>query len=496
MTLFSHKFIKLFIFLVGILFLCINPVSAQNSRKPVYDGIFYPKDPKELTARIIDYTKLAEQTQVSLPQGAALKALILPHAGYIYSGFTAAHSSKVLKNRKFKKIIIMGPDHRVGFTNCAVSDVSAYETPHGKVFLHPDSLYLRQKNKELFRTVKKSDDLEHCLEVQIPFLQHYLSDFEIIPIVMGPGDPRKYCDAIDNVIDTQTLIVVSSDLSHYLPYAQAVKTDHETIRHILELNIKKLSEKNHRACGIIPIQVLTYLAVRHKWKPMLLHYSNSGDTAGPRNSVVGYAAIAYYETASINFRKGSIQMDKGKGDILLKLARKTIADKLDVKTPDTDDLGGTLSDDIFNARRGTFVTLTINDQLRGCIGNLAADKSIIDGVKDNAINAAFHDPRFPALSKNELKNVDIEISLLTEPKVLEYQDGDDLLNKLRPNVDGVIIRKGVYSATFLPQVWEQLRDKKSFLEHLCQKAGLPSDAWRRPGLEVMVYQVQYFEEDH
>jgi len=187
-------------------------------------------------------------------------------------------------------------------------------------------------------------------------------------------------------------------------------------------------------------------------------------------------------------------MDDEKGDILLKLARKAIAGSLSIQTPDSDKLDVALSDDIFNAHRGTFVTLKINNQLRGCIGNLSADKSIIDGVKDNAINAAFHDPRFPSLTKNEFKNIVIEISLLTEPKRLEYHNGDDLLEKLRPTIDGVIIRKGVYSATFLPQVWDQLPDKQSFLVHLCQKAGLPPDAWHRPGLEVMVYQVQYFEE--
>ncbi len=493
---FAHKFIKLFIALAGILFLYINPLFAQQIRKPVYNGSFYPKTTDDLTARIAEYTKLAEQTEVFLPSDVTLKALILPHAGYVYSGLTAAHSSKVLKNRSFRKIIIMGPDHRVGFKNCAVSDVSDYQTPLGNVSVHPDSLFLRQKYNDLFRTNKKSDDLEHCIEVQIPFLQSYLDDFKIIPVVMGPGDIRQYCDAVNRVIDPETLIVVSSDLSHYLPYAQAVKKDHDTIRHILELNIEKLSDQNYSACGIIPIQVLTHLAIRRNWQPMLLHYSNSGDTAGQRDSVVGYAAIAYFEKSVINQGKGSIQMDKEKGDILLKLARKTIADRLNIKTSDSNEPGSELSDDIFNARRGTFVTLKINNQLRGCIGNLSADKTIIEGVKDNALNAAFHDPRFPPLSKDEIRNVDIEISLLTEATIIEYQDEADLLKKLRQNIDGVIIRKGPYSATFLPQVWEQLPDKKSFLEHLCQKAGLPSDEWRRPGLEVMVYQVQYFEEDH
>jgi hypothetical protein len=496
MTSLSHKLTGLFIFLVGILLLYIQPVISQQIRNPVYDGSFYPKSPDELTALIEEYTKRADQTVISLPPGAKLKALILPHAGYVYSGFTAAHCSKVLKGNDFKKIIIMGPDHRVGFTNCAVSDVSAYETPLGKVALHPDSLVLRQKYSELFRTNKKSDKSEHSIEVQIPFLQHYLTDFQIIPIVMGPGDFGKYADAIETLIDRETLIVVSSDLSHYLPYDQAVKTDQETIGHILSLDLQGLSGNHNFACGIIPIQVLTYLAIHYNWQPYLLHYSNSGQTAGPKDKVVGYAAIAYFETSDTNNNKGKNQMDEEKGKILLKLARQTIAHSLNADINESDSQSMDLSDKVFTDHRGTFVTLTMNKQLRGCIGNLSSDKSILDGVKDNAINAAFHDPRFPPLSKNEFNKIDIEISILSEPEKLVYHDSSDLLEKLRPGIDGVIIRKGPYSSTFLPQVWDQLPDKKSFLNHLCQKAGLSPDEWRRPGLEVMLYQVQYFEENH
>lgn len=189
-------------------------------------------------------------------------------------------------------------------------------------------------------------------------------------------------------------------------------------------------------------------------------------------------------------------MDEKKGEILLKVARKSIADSLGLPTREADTLDRELSDDIFKTRQGTFVTLKINDRLRGCIGNLTADKPLLEGVRDNAVNAAFHDPRFPPLSKNEFEKVDIEISLLTEPRKLEFKTGEELLEKLRPDIDGVIICKGPYSSTFLPQVWEQLPDKKLFLAHLCQKAGLPPDEWQRPGLEVMVYQVRYFEEGH
>jgi len=495
MTALTRKFIKSFVFLVGCLFLAISPGFAGSVRQAVYDGQFYPENADELTALIRKYTELAGKTPFTFPAGAILKALILPHAGYVYSGWTAAHASKVLKNQSYKKIIIMGPDHRVGFANCAVSDAPAYETSLGKVLLHPDAGNLRENHSNLFKSVPKSDAMEHCIEVQLPFLQHYLKDFAIVPIVMGPGDAALYAGAINGLLDSETLIVVSSDLSHYLPQDQAISTDRETIRHIVDRDIESLSLKNQIACGIIPIQVLTRLALDHGWQPLLLHYSNSGDTAGPKDSVVGYAAIAYFKMPDTPLQKGSRLMDKKKGELLLKLARKTIADRLHIQIKEAEDSSAGLSDESFTARRGTFVTLKIHDQLRGCIGNLSADKSIIDGVRENAVHAAFDDPRFPPLSKNEFNAVAIEISLLTEPEKLAYTDSADLLNKLRPHVDGVIIKKGPYSATFLPQVWDQLPDKASFLSHLCAKAGLSSDEWRRSGLEVRVYQVQYFEED-
>jgi AmmeMemoRadiSam system protein A len=184
------------------------------------------------------------------------------------------------------------------------------------------------------------------------------------------------------------------------------------------------------------------------------------------------------------------------GQVLVKLVRQTIMKKLGRKTPasELDDLDRALRDEGFQSHCGTFVTLKIHGQLRGCIGNLTSTETAWDGVKRNAINAAFHDPRFSPLTDTELDQTEIEVSILTEPRPLEYQNGQDLTKKLRVNVDGVIIRKGHASATFLPQVWEQLPQPEEFLSHLCMKAGLSSDAWKGPELEVLTYQVQYFEE--
>ena len=192
---------------------------------------------------------------------------------------------------------------------------------------------------------------------------------------------------------------------------------------------------------------------------------------------------------------GMVETDKlteEEGKYLLSVARQTIEEKLTGQEergqPEA------FHSPKFSENRGTFVTLTENGALRGCIGHIIPQEPMIEGIKENAINAAFKDPRFPPLSEAEWKRVKVEISILTDPTPLVYTDEADLLKKLRPGIDGLIIKKGFYQATFLPQVWEQLPDRKVFLRHLCLKAGLDRDAWKHEKLEVFVYQVQAFEE--
>lgn len=190
------------------------------------------------------------------------------------------------------------------------------------------------------------------------------------------------------------------------------------------------------------------------------------------------------------------ELNEAQGKLLIKLARYTLMKHLEQQIPQAKygSLKAALTDSCFQHTRGVFVTLTTSGQLRGCIGNLTSNESLVSGVRRNAINAAFHDPRFAPLSASELDQIQIEISILSEPRPLTYHDGDDLLKKLRPHIDGVIIRQHAASATFLPQVWEQLPRPEDFLAHLCMKAGLASDSWRNAQLEVSRYRVQYFEE--
>ncbi len=458
---------------------------ADNIRLPVWSGKFYPATQSKLKQTIDTLTQKAKQTTVKIPSNKELKAIILPHAGYIYSGFTAAHASYVLSGKQFNKVILIGPDHRVGFKNGAISNVKGYQTPLGFIRLHEDTKILLKKTN-LFQYIQPFDEVEHSLEVILPFLQYYLKEFELVPIVMGrPYEITAISDAIEPLLDSNTLLVISSDLSHQLPYGKAITKDKETIDIILNYKPEELKKRENCACGKTPILILMEIARRRKWKPILLNYTNSGDTAGNHSSVVGYAAIAYFSKTSLSQKQGQV---------LVKLAHKTIMEKLGKKIPSDKarQLSDALTDNCFKERRGTFVTLKIDGRLRGCIGSLTSNESILTGIRRNALNAAFRDPRFPPLTADEFEYVDIEISILAEPQPLEYTDYSDLLSKLRVNIDGVIIRKGRAGATFLPQVWKQLPEPDIFLSQLCAKAGLSANSWKNTKLEVLTYQVQYF----
>ncbi len=492
-TLLKIRALLLLIGLIGLLAAPL-PALAQRTRAAVWAGKFYPANTSDLQHMIADLTRQAQKTGFMPPPQKKLKALILPHAGYIYSGLTAAHASLVLKPRQYKKIILVAPDHRIGFRNGVISDVDYYETPLGKLKLHPDASGLRLQS-HLFQTSPASDREEHSLEVILPFLQTYLQDFELVPIVLGPAYIPSIAQALDNVRDKDTLLVVSSDLSHYLAYDKAVAQDQETIDLILNLKSQQLIQRKNTACGRFPILMVMEMARRHSWQPVKLHYSNSGDTAGDRQRVVGYTTIAFYGKSEDD-RAGldTSELTRSEGQILVRLARQTLINHFFPETPLHEITASDLQNNCFQQFNGTFVTIKKNGRLRGCIGNIMPQQSIPEGIRQNTIQAAIHDSRFPPLRAEELDQVHISISILSQPQALPYINGQDLLAKLRPHVDGVILRKGNAGATFLPQVWEQLPDKSAFLSALCRKAGLPPSAWQETPLEVFTYQAQYFDE--
>ena len=478
--------------LAGLL-LAAAAFGEQQIRQAVCATSFYPADARDLRAFIDDLTaKSADACRHKRLPG-ALRALILPHAGYRYSGSIAACGASLLKGAAFDKVIVMGPDHRVGFHGGEISAADYYATPLGRIRLHADARRL-VGNESMFRAGDRSDLVEHSVEAVLPFLQTHLGSFELVPIVLGPASPRETANALLPLLTPRTLLVASADLSHYLPYDQAVAKDKRTLSAIVTGDVETVLGTANGTCGRYPVAVLMTLARQLEWRAVLLNYANSGDTAGDRGAVVGYAAIAFYGEKTMT--EATPQFTDRQGRALVSLARKTLMDRFGRKMDDLEAaaLQKAIEDPALQVRCGTFVTLKRGGQLRGCIGSLEGRDTLVEGVRGNAVNAAFRDPRFRPLEKRELDTISIEVSVLTQPQPLEYKDGQDLAAKLRPGIDGVIIRKGHASATFLPQVWEQLPDPNEFLSHLCMKAGLSAQAWREGRLSVEIYHVQYFEE--
>ena len=271
-------------------------MDAKNVRKASYAGSFYPQDSEELSRAVRQHI---DQAQISEVIGVP-KILVCPHAGYVFSGDVAGYSYRVIQNAvsnkvAAKKIFLLGPSHQWSVRGLCLSDNHEWETALGRVNID-DSVRLMLESGGIFTVDRQAHDVEHSLEVQLPFLQivYGKEPFSIIPIIMTDVDPVVASQTLDGYFDERSLVIVSSDLSHYKRYDRARVIDGETIRYILELDIEQL-EKLGVACGMEPLLIAVRLARKHSWKPMLLKYLSSGDTAGQKDSVVGYAAICFYE---------------------------------------------------------------------------------------------------------------------------------------------------------------------------------------------------------
>ena len=457
----------------------------ETVRPAAVAGAFYEGGRAELAATVAALLEVAGGKVHGRPRPPP-KALIVPHAGYVYSGPIAASAYVLLTGARglITRVVLLGPAHRVFLRGVALPEARAFRTPLGEVALDRE-LVTRIAAMPQVSLNGEAHRLEHSLEVQLPFLQTLLGEFTLLPLVVGQATPSEVAEVLEAVRGgPETLIVVSSDLSHYLKSSLAREIDARTAQAILDLDPEIVPEE---ACGAFPVNGLLVVARKWRLRPFEIDLRNSGDTAGTPDQVVGYGAFAFFEEKPEG--ESGAKEEEVEGARLVDLAREAVEVRLG---------HGTLSRPEglpFLFRPGaTFVTLTKHGQLRGCIGTLEGWRPLLEDLRANAVGAAFHDPRFPPVVRGELDRIRFEVSLLSAPETLTVAGERDLLERLRPEVDGLILSLGRARATFLPQVWEQVSDPGEFVRHLKEKAGLPPDFWSE-GLKFWRYTVQKWKED-
>ena len=437
--------------------------------------MFYPGDARALASEVDD---LLGGVSELAPRLGYPKALIVPHAGYIYSGGVAAraYDELVPARGSVTRVVLLGPTHRVAVRGLAMPSAGGFATPLGKVRVDTAAL---DSVRDLPQVVVSdaAHAMEHSLEVQLPFLQKMLGDFALAPFAVGVASVAEVAEVIERLWGgPETLVVISTDMSHYHSYEQARAIDGATIERIAAFATDIHHEE---ACGATPLNGLLFFSKQKNLSVKLLAACNSGDTAGDKGRVVGYSAFGLYEG-------GEVSLDEA-GRTLLSLARGSIERNL-LGKPEAAAAASWLIQ-----TGATFVTLTKEGILRGCIGSLQAERALAEDVAQNALGAAFHDPRFPAMTPAEWPQCRVEVSLLSTPKPLRFADEADLLERIRAGEDGLIIEADGKRGTFLPQVWEDLADKRLFLSHLMRKAGLPADT-RLTRCKVSRYRVAKWKE--
>lgn len=445
-------------------------------RRAAVAGTFYPADPVQLESQIRRYLQ-----EIPADGGEAKpKALIAPHAGYVYSGPIAASAyARILPLRgTIRRVVLLGPCHRVAVRGLAATEADAYETPLGPVPLDREAITRAQTLPQV-QIFDRSHLGEHSLEVHLPFLQVALGEFGLVPLVVGDATAAEVGQVLDLLWGgPETLIVVSSDLSHYLDYESCQRADAATVAAIERLDAGGLGRE--QACGRIPIAGLLHTARRRGLSVVTLDVRNSGDTAGPRDRVVGYGSWAFVERVATaadedSFATRTRELLERHGATLLHVAAASIENGLPTGKP----LPVTLDDYPPDLREkgAAFVTLKHGQKLRGCIGTFIAHRPLVADVAENAFSAAFRDPRFKPVARDEIAGLTLSISVLSAHQPMRFESEADLLSQLRPRRDGLIIEDGNRRGLFLPIVWEQLPEPALFLEHLKRKAGLARDHW-------------------
>jgi len=501
-----------------------EPPPEPKVRRPAAAGGFYPGSAETLRRQVDDCLEKAEVPD--LP--GRLVAVMVPHAGYVYSGGVAGYAYKLLQKRPFKTALVIGLSHGYPHAGGALDDADFWETPLGRV---PVNTALRERLRQSgagFEVEPLAHLQEHSVEVQLPFLQRIWTEFDIVPITfrqLTPGQRAKIADALAEVMKGRddVVLIASTDMTHYPAYAEAVKCDQATLKAMATLDADQV-ETNEREwvgkgipdlvctlCGLegvlVTLGVLERLGVKGV---KVLKYANSGDTPlGDKSRVVGYGAVAFYRTgeaaegttppekssstpASEKSAKAPEEkplkneelLSKAEQKKLLELARLSLEKHVRrEKMPPVEVESARLKE-----KGAAFVTLKKHGELRGCIGHLQARLPLYQTVIEMAAAAALQDIRFLPVRPEELGDIDIEISYLTPMR--EITD----VNEIEVGRHGIYITQGFRSGVLLPQVaTEQGWDRDTFLQHTCLKAGLPPDAWKR-GAKIEIFTAQVFGE--
>ena len=490
---------------IGI-FLCLLLFSTNlwaETLEPSLAGTWYPGSKKELESMLTRFFNNAElgKNKDIVPLG-----IISPHAGLVYSGPIAAYGYSLLKNGNFDTVIIMATSHRYNAGKVSIYNGDKVKSPLGTSKVDKEIVQkLIAADPDFESILQVFTGGENSFEIQLPFVQYQLPDAQIVPIMTATTDYALLNNLADELIsilentEKKIAIVASSDMAHFHPYKETVNIDQHTIDLVLSMNIDELKKEVQRGkcelCGFH--SVYPFMKVMKHFgadKPIMLAYQNSADITGDRYSshIVGYSSIVFPKSES-GMQKKDEDSEQGvyskeEKKYLLDLARNSITYYLENGKrfkPEKPD------DEKLSEERAVFVTLNKQGDLRGCIGHMHAQMPLYLAVSKMAVSAACEDPRFPKVKEKELKEIDIEISVLTPmEQITDWK-------QIRMGIDGVWIKKGWRSGVFLPQVATDTGwDRVTLLENLCaHKAGLPRDAYKDPRTEIYIYQVEKFSED-
>lgn len=484
---FQSRIIVVLLFILLSPSVCHGDDVAFKVRKPVFAGLFYPADKTRLENTIDSYLKEGEQKSKKVT--GKVFGIIVPHAGYEYSGKVAAFAYSQIKGKGYKTVILIGSNHRIPFRGIAIYPEGSWETPLGKVLIDHEVSQTIMNDCNFIRPFPAAFEREHSLEVQVPFLQRALTGFKIVPIVTGAMDDEDYRQLVNTLAglmkhnSKNILIVASSDMSHFHTYDAANKMDDVALRDIVELNIEGLRRHLQKGecelCGAQGVLSLMMLANQINATATILNYANSGDVTKERSRVVGYCSAVFFHPQPDH---GLIKKEQ---EILLGIARKTLEEHImRGNAPEVD-----VNEPILLEKRGIFVTLKKNGSLRGCIGSIRPVAPIYKAVSDMTIEASTRDPRFPPVSRGELKNIRIEISVLSPFKLISDT------NEIEVGKHGLYMIRGNNAGLLLPQVaTEHKWNRDEFLRQTCVKAGLSAQAWKDKGTQIYTFSAQIFSE--